>query len=135
MPTFQKPNLEALAGGRLHDEWISIRKGGNSIGISRGARHALNAEVGDHLTFALDRRRRPWIGVVEAPTEQGEPKICKDGDTGHCINSTPLNRHLRNVIDGDAENQTIRFPLSGDTEEDPDTGATLHRLEVPEVLG
>lgn len=134
MPTFQKPNLEADVGGVGRDPYISIRQDGTTLGISRAARKKLGVEGGEYVSLALDRTRRPWIGILPAPTDQGEPQIRTDGEHGYCVNSTLLNRHLRHLVDSDkAEGETLRFHLSGETAEDPDTGATLHRLEVPEV--
>jgi len=134
MPTFRKPNLDAEVGGTGRDPYISIRQDGNTLGISRAARQKLGVEGGEYVSLALDRRRRPWVGILSSPTGQGEPQIRTDGEHGYCVNSTLLNRHLRHLVGSDeAGGETLRFYLAGETAEDPETGVTLHRLEVPEV--
>ena len=132
MPNFQKPNLTSDPGGHNRGPYVSIRSDKNTVGLSKAAQEKLGASEGAYLHLALDSTYRPWVAVLEEPTSQGEPQIRADGDGGRCVNSTLLNRQLRRLIDGDAEG-VFRFYLAGETTEDPETGATLHRLEVPEA--
>lgn len=81
------------------------------------------------MHLALDRTYKPWIAILNERTGQGEPMI-RDADPGLNVNSTLLCRHLSRLIDGDADG-VLRFYLTGETEEDPDTGATLYELSVP----
>jgi hypothetical protein len=130
MPTFQKPNLEASRGDS-RDAFISVRSNRRTLGISAPAREALEAEAGDYVHFALDTTYRPWIGITEEPTGQGEPTI-HYGDPGYDISSTLLCRQLSKLLDGEPDG-VIRFPLSNESELDEETGIVMHRLEVPDL--
>lgn len=134
--TFRKPNLEAQTGGLGREPYISVRTDGASLGISRAARKKYGAEKGRYLHFALDRTGAPWVAFLDEKTDQGEPQIRRDGKQGHgaVINSTLLSRHLREIAGATGNlDSSLRFYFTGETAEDPDTGATLHRLEVPDV--
>lgn len=136
MPQFQKPNLEADSGGFGRDPYVSVRSDEATLGLSRAARDRLGVSVGDYFHFAIDRTGDPWIGIVEEETDQGEPQLRKHGKdrSGVVINSTLLNRHLREIAGANGEpDSSLRFYFLEETAEDPDTGATLHKLEVPDV--
>jgi len=62
---------------------------------------------------------------------RGEPTATESGESIH-VHSTLMCRHLVRLVDGPPDN-TLRFHFDGETAEDPDTGATLHRLEVPDT--
>lgn len=134
MPTqsFQKPNLSAKNGGMGIDPYISVRADRASLGVSKAARQQYGAENGMYVHLAFDRTRRPWVGFLEEKTEQEEPKIISDGQesAGQVFNSTLFARHLLELMEEEPEG-TVRFYFAGEEAEDPDTGATLHRLEVP----
>jgi len=136
MPTFQKPNLEADTGGLGREPYLSVRSDGASLGLSRGARENYDVETGTYVHLAFDQSRRPWVAFLGEPTNQGEPQVREDGrgGDGRVINSTLLNRHLREVAEVGRElESSLQFHFTGETAEDPETGATLHRLEIPEV--
>lgn len=126
--TFQKPNLVAKTGGGIKP-YISVHSDRQVLSISRRPREVMEAEPGDFVHLAIDRTGTPWIGIVDSPTEQGEPKIHKNGK-GISINSTLMARHLVERLDEEPEG-AVRFYFTGDTTEDPDTEATLHKLNVP----
>jgi hypothetical protein len=130
MPDFKKPNLSAKTG-TTGEAFLSIHSDRQVLSISSRARETLGTSPGKHLLLALDRTHRPWVGVLDEETGQGEPEIHGDSK-GATVNSTLMARHLMSLIDG-APGGCVRFHLSGETAEDPDTGATLHRLEVPEA--
>jgi hypothetical protein len=133
MPDFRKPNLEADGGSIGREPYISVRSEGTSLGISRALRERLSVEEGDYVHLALDRTGRPWVGFLDEKTTQGEPQVRRDGRAGQVVNSTLMSRHLRSLLDADELESSVRFYLAGETTEDPETGAILHRLEVPEV--
>lgn len=130
MPTFKKPNLQATRGasGRAY---ISVYSNRQALGFNCRAVRELQPEDGQHLHLALDDSYRPWIGFLDEPTDQGEPAVNTSGP-GVTVHSTLMCRHLVRLVDGESED-TLRFHLNGETAEDPDTGATLHRLEVPDA--
>jgi len=116
------------------EPYISVRTDRASLGVSRAARQRYDAKKGKFVHLALDRTRRPWVGFLEAPTDQDEPQIISDGagTTGRVFNSTLFARHLMNLLDEEPD-ETVRFHFAGEETTDPETGATLYRLEVPEV--
>jgi len=130
--TFRRPNLDAKRGGVGCEPYVSARKDGASLGLSQAAQRRLDIEKGDYMHLALDRTGTPWVGFLDDQTDQGEPMVRNDGKNGRVVNSTLMNRHLRSLVDGEVE-KTVRFHFTGETAEDSETGATLHRLEVPEV--
>jgi len=129
MPTFRKPNLEPQNLGSASDPYLSVRSDRETLGLSQPAVEVLGAEPGQRLHLALDRTYKPWIGIIETRTDQGEPKIRMAGSTLK-INSTLLCRQLTRILDAQPDG-VLRYYLTGETEEDPDTGILLHELKVP----
>jgi len=127
--TFKKPNLEST-NGAWSKAFISIRANRNTVGVSQGAIREMEITDGDHFHLAFDRTGHPWVGVVQQQTEQREPRI-KFHDTSGCeIDSRLLVRHLLNTLDEEPDG-CFRFYFDGETADDPQTGATLYKLDLP----
>lgn len=130
--SLKRPNLQAERG-TSRGAFVTVHADRTAVGISKAAEQRLGAERRTHLHLAFDRTWTPYIGVVEKQTPQGEPPIMMNGSTTKA-NASLLCRQLVKVIDGEVpEGESIRFYLDRETIEDEKTGATLHRLQVPEV--
>jgi hypothetical protein len=129
MISLKRPNLQHDRATR-EDPYLSVRKDRTTCGLSASAVEQLGAQPGDYLHLAFDRARVPLIGVIGERTEQHEPKILEHSGT-HDISSTMLCTQLLNLIDGEIPEKTIRYYFEGTTIHDKETGATLHKLEVP----
>jgi hypothetical protein len=124
--SFRKPNLEADTG-TTREAFLSVRADGNVVAISSQAADCLGVEDGDYLHLALDRTRTPWVGVIDTPTNQDEPEVKRYASRSLHCNSSLMCRHLADA-EGVKLGETRRFYLTGETTQDPDTGATLYQL-------
>jgi hypothetical protein len=129
--TLKRPNLQSDRG-TSRGAFVTVHADRTAVGISKAAEERLGVKEETYLHLAFDRTWTPYIGVVEEQTAQSEPPIIMNGSTTKA-NASLLCRQLLKVVDGEAPDGSVRFYLSSETIEDEKTGATLHRLEVPEV--
>lgn len=132
MPTLKRPDLDPRRG-YYADAFLSVYTSRIDLGMSKSARKVLDADTDEFLHLAFDRTYAPYVGVINERTSQQEPRIRRCGSSIQ-ISSARMCRELLKVVDGEVpDDKTLRFYFDDKTITDDKTGATLHRLEVPEV--
>jgi len=129
MPDLRRPNLESKRTGR-GESYVTVYSNRSDVGISEAAFCDLGASGDHYLHLAFDRTWAPFVGAVEEQTPQQEPTI---QESNLKVTSSLMCQQLLSLIDGNTPDGSVRFYFDGKTIQDEKTGATLHRLEVPEA--
>jgi len=132
MPTLKRPNLDPRRGYQA-DAFLSVYTNRIDLGVSKSALKVLDTDTDEFLHLAFDRTYAPFVGAISERTSQQEPRIRKCGSSIQ-ISSARMCRELLKILDGEVpDDRTLRFYFDDKTIKDEETGATLHRLEVPNV--